>query len=423
MPTSTSNAPFSKIAFMAIFVSLFLLFTPFEEADKTMLPKYLTAGASILLLGPLILFRKVYFTQPSLYALLVLLTILFHVFVAKPVPAQFALLIAANLVLAIVIFEARFSYRGEFEAAALCLLLINVLAIAVQAGLFYLVTNSIYDIHRLLFGSQSRAAGDYLNIARFSGIHVEPGTYTNYVSCLLAIYVFSSDVNKKVMWISVITIFSVLMTHSASSLFFVSVMLLLFAWLWRARITLLQVLIVAAGVVGYVYTSNFLDHLLTRFDGDDGSMSLKLLGINTYLQASLEEKLIGLGFGNDPCTDCHYQDVGVVLNLISRGGIIVAFSFALLLLRTIRLHGVVIATLIFSIPVYCIISFYEAPIWIFILLAASSRELLDKRVKAVASPPGVHGFKFAHMFDIGAANHMIGARETGLSTANKDPSP
>lgn len=404
MTNAPSQTPFSHIAFVAMFVVLFLLFTPFEEAGArpSMLPKYLAAGASMSLLTPLILSRRAQFTQPSLLVLVVLFTLVFHVVIVKPVPPQFVLLIAANLALAAVIYEARFTYRKEFEAAVAFLLIINALAIAFQVTLFYFVTHAIFDVHRLLFGTESRVAEDFLNIARFSGIHVEPGTYTNYVSCLLIIYVFSSDLSTKVMLISVASMFSVLMTHSASSMFFVSVMLLLFGWLWRERITLMQVAAVMGAIVFYVVASNFLEHLLTRFGGDDGSMSLKVLGINTYLRTSVEEKLIGLGFGDDPCTACHYQDVGVLLNLVSRGGIILAMSFSLIFLRAIRLHGILLATLVFSIPAYCIMSFYEAPIWLFILFATSSGKLLDKRVRAAKPHAAATVFQRARMFAGGA---------------------
>ena len=383
-----SRAQFSNVAFATILIVIFLLFTPFEESgsNPTMLPKYLAAGGSMFLLAPLIIFRKPQFTQPSLLVVLVLFTLVFHVIVVKPVPPQFVLLVAANLALAIVIYEVRFKYRKEFEAAVACLLVINTAAILVQVALFYFVTHAIFDVHRLVFGSESRVAEDFLNIARFSGFHVEPGTYTNYVSCLMVIYVFSADISKKVMLISVASMFSILMTHSASSLFFVSVMLLLLGWLWRSRITLFQMLLVLGAIVFYGFASNFFEHLQTRFGGDDGSMSLKVLGINTYLRTSIEEKLIGLGFGDDPCTACHYQDVGVVLNLVSRGGIILGMSVSLLFLRAVKLHGLVLATLIFSIPVYCIVSFYEAPIWLLILFAISSTRMLVKRARADTVP-------------------------------------
>lgn len=400
MLNADSIKPFSKTACVAIFVVLFLLFTPFEEpgATKTMFPKYFAAGTSMLLVAPLILFRRVRFTQPSMLVLIILCTLIFHGVIVRQVPLQFVLLIAANLALAIVIYEARSVYRKEFEAAVACLLIINATAIAIQAVLFYFVNHSIYDIHRSLFGAESRVAEDFLNIARFSGIHVEPGTYTNYVSCLLIIYVFSSDFSKKVMWITVVSMFSVLISHSASAMFFVSSMLVLFGWLWRERITLPQVVMVLGAIVFYVFASNFIEHLLTRFGEHDGSMSLKVLGINTYLGSSVEEKLIGFGLADDPCSECHYQDVGAVLNLVSRGGIIVTLSLSFLFLRAIKLHGILLAALIFSISVYCIVSFYEAPIWIFLLFATSSRKLLDKRARAPISHVTPTAFQPGRMF-------------------------
>jgi hypothetical protein len=389
MSNANAGKRFSNIAFSAFFIALFLLFTPFEESgsNPTMLPKYFAAGASIVLVAPLFFIARIRFRQPSLLVTIVLLTLIFHLAIIRPVPGQFVLLIAANMALATLIYEARFSYKREFELALAALLALNAAAIFGQAALFHFVTHTIYDVHGLLFGSASRVSEEYLNIARFSGIHVEPGTFANYVSCLLAIYVFSSDFSKRVMWVSLASVFAILLTHSASVVFYVSVLLLILGWLWRDRIGLVQVLLVLAAIVFYVYASNFVAHLQSRFfQGDDGSLSLKVLGINTYLQTGLEEKMIGLGFGKDPCTACHYQDIGVVLNLLSRGGIILAVSFSLIFFRALKLHGVLLACLIFSIPAYCIMAFYEAPIWLFILFATTGANLLDKRKATVAKP-------------------------------------
>jgi hypothetical protein len=385
MMNKRSLPAFSKMSFLALFISLFLLSTPFEEAGArpTMLPKYLAAGASMSVLFPLIFLRKIRVSWASLLVLTLLFTLTFHAIIVRPVPPQFVLLVIANITSAIAIFEARFVFKKEFEAALSCLILVNVLALTVQVLLYYFVTHSIYDIHKVVFGAESRTIEEYFNITIFTGLHVEPGTYTNYVSCLLAIYVFSSEFSKKVLIITVVTIISVLMTHSASSIFFVSVLLLLFGWLWRRRIGLLQILMVLFAVVFYIYASNFIDHLLARFGGDDPSLSFKMQGINTYLNFDLEEKFTGFGFGSDPCIGCHYQDVGVLLNLVSRGGLIVALPLSFILFRALRLHGIILATLIILIPLYCIMYFYEAPIWVFLLFAISSRKLLDKRVQLV----------------------------------------
>jgi hypothetical protein len=383
MKNKRSPSGFSILFFLAFLVALFLLFTPFEESGTraTMLPKYLAAGVAMVAMSPLVFLGKIRMKLPSLLVATLLFTLVFHVVVVKPVPPQFVLLIAANLALAIAIFEARFSYRREFEAALACLIGINVLTLTIQVILYYFVTHSIYDVHQLVFGTESRVTEEYFNIARFAGLHVEPGTYTNYVSCMLAIYAFSAEFSKKRIVLAVGTIISVLMTHAASSIFFVSVLLLLLGWLWRKRIGLLEIVIALSVVVFYIYASNFIDHLMTRFGGHDPSLSFKMQGINTYLDAGVEEKFTGFGYGADPCIGCHYQDIGVILNLVSRGGIIVTLPLALILLRIFALHGLILATFIVLIPAYCIMYFYEAPIWIFLLFAISSRQMLDKRVQ------------------------------------------
>lgn len=397
-----SSQAFSKIAFTGFLVAAFMLFTPFEDAgsNPTMLPKYLAAGVSMLFLAPLVLMKNLRLREASLLVLVLLLAVDFHATFVKPVPLQFALLVSANFALAIVIYEARFVYRKEFEAAIECLLAINALAIFIQVIIFYFFTHSIYDVHRLVFGSESRVTEEFLNIARFSGLHVEPGTYTNYISCLIIIYVFSSDFSKKVAWIALASLFSILLTHSASAIFFVLVIFLLLWWLWRDRAGFWQVITIIAAVALYVYASNFIAHLQNRFlQGEDGSLSLKLLGINTYLRTGLEEKMIGIGFAENPCGDCHYQDIGVVLNLLSRGGIILAFALVLILARSILLHGLILSVVMFSIPVYCIISFYETPIWLVILFATTSKAMLDKRKTlgkhGNAPEHGAHVFAFA----------------------------
>jgi hypothetical protein len=395
------NKQFSKLAFTTLFVAIFLLSTPFEEggANPTMLPKYFAAGGAILFTAPLLFIARIRFRQASLLVTIVLLTLVVHLIIFKPVPAQFVLLIIANIALAVLIYEARFSFRREFETAVAALLVLNVSAIIIQTTLFYFVTHTIFDVHRLIFGSASRVSEEFLNIARFSGIHVEPGTFANYVSCLLAIYVFSSDFSKTVMWISLASVFSVLLTHSASAVFFVLVLLVLLGSLWRDRIGLPQMFMVLVAVALVVYTSNFHEHLQTRFvQGDDGSLSLKVLGINTYLQTGPEEKLIGVGFGQDPCKDCHYQDIGVVLNLLTRGGLVLALSFSLIFFRSLKLHGVLFSFLLFAIPAYCIMQFYETPIWLYLLFATTGGNFLDKRRTANQQPAATLRRTPVHIF-------------------------
>jgi hypothetical protein len=376
----------SRFAFLAFFASLFLFFTPFEQSgsNPTMFPKYFVTGISIFLLIPLLAIRRIRLRASSVLALIVLVTIIFHSLVIKPVPGQFALLISANICLAIILYEASFIWGREFESAVSWVLMINAIVIAVQAFLFYVWSHEIFDFHRLIFGSDSRFVEDYLNIARFSGIQVEPGTYANYIACLLAILILCSAFSQKILWMSFISIISIFLTNSGSSMYFVPVLLVLVAFVGRKKIRPFHIGILAAAIFVYLHSSGVLAHLEDRFlDHDDGSLSHRIEGINAYLATTVEEKIIGVGFGADPCVRCFYQDIGVTFNLLTRGGIIVALALALMLLRSMTVNGILLSALLFLIPLNEKMSFYEAPIWMFILFATTG--LRDSRSSNVAS--------------------------------------
>jgi hypothetical protein len=194
-----------------LFGALFLLFTPFEQSGPhpTMFPKYFAAGAGMFLLAPLIVLKPLTIRMAAVLASLAVMTIVLHTVLVKPVPAQFTLLILANGALAFMLYEASHSWRSEFVAAVSWLLVINALLIAIQALLFYVLTHSIFDFHKVLFGSDSRFAEDYLNIARFSGIQVEPGTYANYMACLTAVLLLSSAFSARSLWTAFVAVLSI----------------------------------------------------------------------------------------------------------------------------------------------------------------------------------------------------------------------
>jgi hypothetical protein len=366
----------TRYAFMAFSAALFLLFTPFEQASggvNSMVPKYLVAAASIMLVAPLLFIRRVRLRTSSVLALLTLFAILFHSMVMRPVPGQFIFLIAAHIGLAVLLYEASLSWKRQFESALSTVLLIHAFFIILQASLFYVLGFGIYDFHKAIFGSHSRFAEDFLNIARFSGLQIEPGTYANYIGCMVAILIVSSDFSKRVMWTAFIAVLSIFLTNSGSSVYFVPVLIAMVAFLWRQRIRPSHVIVLAGAIAVYLFFSGFITHLENRFlERDDGSLSHRMEGVAAYMATTLEEKFIGVGFGADPCVRCYYQDIGVAFNLVTRGGIVVTCALALMAFRALSLNGVVLSVLLFLIPLNEKIFFYEAPIWLFILFAATA---------------------------------------------------
>lgn len=373
----------SRYAFLALFASLFLLFTPFEQSGPhpTMFPKYFAAGVGMCMLAPLIVLKPIAMRMASVLAALAVMTVVLHTVLIKPVPAQFTLLILANGALALMLYEASYSWRKEFVGAVSVLLLLNAAFIVVQAVLFYLVTHSIFDFHKALFGSDSRFAEDYLNIARFSGIQVEPGTYANYMGCLTAVLLLASSFSKKILWTGFLGVLSIFLTNSGSSIYFVPVLVALMAYLWRSKIRVGHVLALALAILAYLFFSGVINHLEDRFfEHDDGSLSHRVEGMHAYITQSIESKFFGVGFGSDPCVRCYYQDIGVTFNLVTRGGALVTLALALIVARSIAVNGLILASMLFLIPLNEKMFFYEAPIWLFLLLAST-------RLRSQAQPP------------------------------------
>jgi hypothetical protein len=276
----------------------------------------------------------------------------------------------ANSVLAILLYETSFHWRKEFVSAVSWLLIINVVVISVQSLLFYAFSFGIYDFHKLLFGSDSRFTEDFLNIARFSGMQIEPGNYANYVACLLAILILSSDFSERMLLVVFFTIISIFLTNSGSSIYFVPVLSALAAYLWRRKIRPYHILILAVAMVVYLHFSGVLVHLENRFfERDDGGLSHRIEGVHAYLSMSLEDKFIGVGFDKDPCVRCYYQDIGVTFNLLTRGGIIVALALGVVLFRIFKVNGAVLSTILFLIPLNEKMFFYEASMWLLIWFA------------------------------------------------------
>ena len=363
--------PASGYAFLAFFIALFLFFTPFEYgAAHSTLPKYLAVALSTMLIGPLLLIQRLRLREPSVIVFAVLATIVIHTTVINPVPGQFILLIVCNLVLAILLYEASFKWRRQFVAALTWLLFLNAFFISVQSLLFYAFGFGIFDFHKLIFGSNSRFAEDFLNIARFSGLHVEPGTYANYIACLTAVLILAADFTKRTMWVSFVGVVSIFLTNSGSSAYFVPVLTALLAYLWRREIRAVHIIVLLLAIVAYLHFSGVIHHFEARFmERDDGSLSHRIDGINTYLSLSLEQKFIGVGFDRDPCVRCFYQDIGVTFNLLTRGGALVTIALLVLAARMVSVNGVVLGAILFLVPLNEKMFFYEAPIWLFLLFA------------------------------------------------------
>jgi len=389
MPLSEKWNVRSVAVTIAFFGAVFLFYTPFEDLQtNTMWPRYFAAGVCLVCLLPVMLARPIRIGESSMYILVGLLIILLHTIFFKQVSFIYPIFVGTNILLAVLIYEASKRWPREFNAAVGWLLVINLAALYIQIAMYYLLGGPIVDLHEMVFNSPSRDAVDFVGINRFSGIQVEPGTYANNMAFLLAVYLFTSGYRKRVYWISILTVLSMLLTGSATSVYFTCVMLALLPLLWSHRIKKWHVLILFLCILAFLGTSNILDHLDQRFaHNDDGSLSIWKTGLHSYLNTGLEEKIIGLGYEHPPCVNCYFQNMGVIANLLSGGGLLMLMVLLVLFGRLAYFNGILLSLVIFAMPLNSRMYYYEAPVWMLFLFAQANLRRQHTVPQALAPPP------------------------------------
>jgi hypothetical protein len=375
-----------NIRSLAFLGALFLLYIPFEDRESnTMWPRYIAIGVALFFLVPILLARPIKLHRPSVYILVGMLIILVHTAVFRQVSFIYPFFVGANILVAVLVYEASRNHPKEFHAAVTWLLVVTIASLLVQVLLYYTLGGIILDVHELAFGSPSRTAIDFVGINRFSGLQVEPGTYANNTVFLLAIYLFTSEFSRQMYIIAIFTLLSILLTGSATSVYFTGVVLMLLPLLWRNRIKVWHVVALLVVIVAFLSFSNILEHLDERFkQNDDGSLSLWKTGLQSYLATGLDDKIIGLGYEHPPCVGCFYQDLGVTFNLVSGGGLLMVFVLVLLFYRVARFNGILLAMVIFALPMNSRMYYYEPPVWMLFLFAQAN---LRKRLAGLPPPP------------------------------------
>jgi hypothetical protein len=189
--------------------------------------------------------------------------------------------------------------------------------------------------------------------------------------------------------VTFLTIVSIFLTNSGSSVYFVPVLIVLMGLVWPRSISPKFLALLLVAVIAYLAVSGFIAHLESRFvEQDDGSLSHRVDGVAAYMAVSVEEKLTGIGFATDLCVACFYQDIGVTFNLLTRGGALVALALGVLAARALRLNGIVLATVVFLIPLNEKMAFYDGAIWLLLLFGSSRVRPVKLRTPL---PAGRHG--------------------------------
>ena len=258
----------------------------------------------------------------------------------------YSILIVLSSFVGIVLYLLSATRRTELELILKSLIMLNVGVLMWQYLIYFLSGELVYFHSEMFPFSRDRYAltiGDHY--ARFSGFHLEPGSYANMVALILIFY--HRLVNKIDLFFIVGTL-SIVFTFSTIG--FIMAMLLFYCILreihWNLRKTLCLTCIFAC--VFLSFQDKAIGIFKERYFGNraDSSLSYKTKNMNIYLKLPLAEKITGVGVEVSAHRDNtlrHLTGNGALFYLIITLGLL-GLSFSLLSLWLASSHGPTVVT-------------------------------------------------------------------------------
>lgn len=270
------------------------------------------------------------------------------------VSAGWMLFVISNLFGAVLIISActRSEYFKKIFVNSLgCVAFFWVFTFVFQSSLFY-TTGQIIDFHSAV-AWYSEQRSDFLTpgYVRLGGVHIEPGTYSNW---LFGVLIVRAMLIRN--FYDRLTFFS-MMTIPLTASFWGVIAFLFYVFGFFIKFGLKQVhKLVLAGFCAFVLAifiyelgvfSILFDYFSYRADFEDSSSLAKVQAYSGFLANIYDYWLIGQYYFYDFCDGCYSpQDAGVLMNLIVRLGfpwaILILFVFVNGVRARVGLSGVIV---------------------------------------------------------------------------------
>jgi hypothetical protein len=290
-------------------------------------------------------------------------------------PGNFPHLVLLYLFLAFSFFVAASMFaepkKGIFICAFDWLLFFWVSSLGVQI-LLYFFTSQIFDMHQWLHPLSESRIRDLGLVVRFTGVHIEPGTYASWVYGV----VFLRGLVRRDLFdrLNLISVASIFLTFSAwGSLAAISYLLAYYlkekSWRALLRLKVITVLLLGLGLSLYVVTqfSEEIRFVLSYFSAraslGDESGAAKLQAYSGLLEILLRVALVGVPLDLDFCHGCiSPQDAGIFFTLVARGGLLFSVViFSVIFSSFFRVFG--LAVCLALIPLLFVKYFYFEPLF------------------------------------------------------------
>lgn len=264
------------------------------------------------------------------------------------------------------------SVREGFARVLTALVIFWVVSLLLQVVLYF-GAGSVVDLHRLMHPySEARIGGAGL-LFRFTGVHIEPGTYANWVYLLVLLRAAVSG--RLFDWVAVTAVASILLTVSvwgalAVSLYFAGFFLALIAAgksTDRAKLGLVAVFMVGVAFLFYhrfgFAIEEAVNYFFFRAELGDASGTAKIDAYSGFKKVLGDVVVFGSPLDFDFCSGCASpQDSGLFINTVVRAGLLLAvFIFSVLLMLFWKVFSFSAALVV--LPVFTSKVFYFDPIF------------------------------------------------------------
>jgi hypothetical protein len=312
-----------------LFVCLLSLFIQFEQPFGVFHYPYLyLILATLLFMCKLLNPENFRFKKRVFYLAFTFIFLIILSGVISTDAGSFKLILTAllGISLSIILISLYESKENKFLKIFDLLLYLFSITLLFQFILYYL--SGIYlDLHELLFPwSQGKGTLESFGFARFTGIHLEPGSHATFTTFLILL---SLIVKPRVGSVHYLSLLSIGATFSTVGVIYAVFLCVVFFLMLNKNSTLKTKVYFVFGV--FIVTSCLLsfglyEYIENRFilkEGADMSFNARLNLVDFWLDSSLIDKVFGVGFGVNQCTDClSTQSAGILFNFTYQLGIV-----------------------------------------------------------------------------------------------------
>jgi hypothetical protein len=389
MPTNVQN----YVSLVILFPFWFVLFTPFEYDSSTYVVTVRFTAMLLFLLG----FSLVSGVKSNLPTLifgggvieyLVILNIGHDI--------QYCVALVMFIAGGLVIGSMFYAYKDLAIKIVSLYLMICIISVVINYVAYY-IFGILLDLHStvLPFGPGRQ---DSIGFQRFSGVHIEPGTYVQWV---FASVVILSVLQRQIGWLCIAAVTSAAMTLSTWALgaMIVFVGALMSQMLIRrgdhrhsrtAFLTSLPFLVVFAAAYLTGYLDDYIGVTTLKLNESSRSYQFRETLYEMFWWRVDEMIFFGNPVSDSFCSNCEsVNDIGLWANFFWTFGIIPAMALLAFLAYTcFRVFGLSVAAILMMIwmtkaPVY------EPFIWILIGILISSRKSIQPQTRIASHDPGV----------------------------------